>query len=546
MGELRSLLKLKPFIRNHLLLFLIGIICTFLSSIISIPIPLIIGIILDKVLIRSQNYNSLYLYISLITIIYILQYIFSIISKYMFAKINSLVINELRYSILDKVIDLPMDYLSNTEKGYIQSRIAECSSISNIFSSSNINILVSVITAMLSIIAIFSINFKLSIVVCLLTPLFYFLSQSSTNSLMKHTKQMLEFNAILNGECFEIINGIEDIKILNGKNVHMKSFKNKLDNFVESSLKQNKTMLLFTENITAINNFGTLLILFISSIFILKNQFTIGLYTSFSLYSARIFLCSQSFSMTGAILKQACLSIDRVYELLDMKDENSCRNIYLEDNIESILFSNVTFKYKSNQTNIFNSLNLKINKGEKVFISGENGAGKSTLIKLILGLYDPIDGKILYNNLDSYSINRESLRKKIGIVSQSIFLFKGTVLENILYGGTHKNRYDVENIINKLNLQEYINRLPNGLDTEIAQNNSGISGGQSQVIAFIRLVLLNKDILILDEPISNVDFETKDIILNILKKFNFKGILIIISHLKDEFDFIDKVIELNN
>ncbi len=205
---------------------------------------------------------------------------------------------------------------------------------------------------------------------------------------------------------------------------------------------------------------------------------------------------------------------------------------------------NVTFKYKNNVNNVLDSLNFRINKGEKVLISGENGVGKSTLIKLLSGLYEPIEGRILYNNLDLVTINKESLRERIGIVSQNIFLFKGTVLDNILYGQNEKKREDVEKLIIKLNLEPYISRLPKGLDSEIIQNNNGISGGQAQVIAFIRAIISNKDIIILDEPISNVDAETRNIILSILKESNFDGILIIISHFTEGMEFINKTIEI--
>ncbi|WP_310941654.1 ABC transporter ATP-binding protein [Clostridium estertheticum] len=148
------------------------------------------------------------------------------------------------------------------------------------------------------------------------------------------------------------------------------------------------------------------------------------------------------------------------------------------------------------------------------------------------------------NNINLSMINTKSLRERIGIVSQSIFLFKGTVLANILYGQTKRKLKDVEELIKKLGLQEYINRLPKGLDTEITQNNSGISGGQAQVIAFIRVILSNKDVIILDEPISNVDVETRDLILGILRDKDFDGTLIVVSHVIEGMDFLNRVIEI--
>ncbi|MBU3071779.1 ABC transporter ATP-binding protein [Clostridium estertheticum] len=544
MGKISSLLKLTPFIKKHKLVFIAGIIGMLLGSVIATPIPYIIGIIMDKVLIAKKGYNQLYYYIGIIAVFYVLRYFISIFSNYMFVKINNLVVNELRCTVMDKVMELPMSYLANTEKGYVQSRIAECSTVGSIFSPSYVGIVLSLTDAVLALVTMFAINYKLSIVILILTPLFFFSSKMSMGNFMKNTKEMLEYNATLNGECFEIINGIEDIKILNGKSNHLKKFNDKLSKLVKSSLKQSKSMIIFMGNITFINNFGSLLVLLIAGILILKGEFTVGLYTSFSLYITKVFSSIQGIGTMGTMIKPVCLSIERVYELLDMDDENSGKNQNLNEEIKSIKFENVAFKYKNNIKNVLNDINFEIIKGEKVLIKGENGSGKSTIIKLLLGLYNPVKGRILCNNIDMSTVNTKSLRERIGIVSQSIFLFKGTVLANILYGQTKKKLKDVEELIKKLGLQEYINRLPKGLDTEITQNNSGISGGQAQVIAFIRVILSNKDVIILDEPISNVDVETRDLILGILRDKDYDGTLIVVSHVIEGMDFLNRIIEI--
>ncbi|MBZ9685333.1 ABC transporter ATP-binding protein/permease [Clostridium estertheticum] len=544
MGKISSLLKLTPFIKKHKLIFMAGIIGMLVGSIIATPIPYIIGTIMDKVLIAKKGYNQLYNYIGIIAVLYVLRYFLSIFSNYMFVKINNLVVNELRCTVMDKVMELPMSYLANTEKGYVQSRIAECSTVGSIFSPSYVGIVLSLTDAVLALVTMFAINYKLSIVILILTPLFFFSSKMSMGSFMKNTREMLEYNATLNGECFEIINGIEDIKILNGKSNHLKKFNDKLSKFVKSSLKQSKSMIIFMGNITFINNFGSLLVLLIAGILILKGEFTVGLYTSFSLYITKVFSSIQGIGTMGTMIKPVCLSIERVYELLDMDDENSGKDQNLNQEIKSIKLENVDFKYKNNTKNVLNNINFEIIKGEKVLIKGENGSGKSTIIKLLIGLYNPVEGRILCNNIDLSMINTKNLRERIGIVSQSIFLFKGTVLANILYGQTKKKLKDVEELIKKLGLQEYINRLPKGLATEITQNNSGISGGQAQVIAFIRVILSNKDVIILDEPISNVDAETRDLILGILRDKDFEGTLIVVSHVIEGMDFLNRVIEI--
>ncbi|KHF35429.1 Heterocyst differentiation ATP-binding protein HepA [Paenibacillus sp. P1XP2] len=227
-----------------------------------------------------------------------------------------------------------------------------------------------------------------------------------------------------------------------------------------------------------------------------------------------------------------------------MQDENSGKVAELDSRIETIEFLRVGYRYRTDLPLVFSDLTFSLTRGDKVLLLGDNGSGKTTLIKLLLGLYQPAYGVISFNGIHAASIQNDSLRQRIGVVSQSTFLFRGTVLDNILYGQNGKNRSTVEDLIDELGLKEYIGRMPKGLDTEINQNTSGVSGGQAQIIAFIRAMLAEKDVLILDEPTANVDEETRRIIIHALKEQHYKGILIVISHQMEGMDFFNKTIQM--
>ena len=543
-GSWKSLLKLRPYLKKHRLILSAGIAGIILSSLLSTPVPFLTGQLLDKVLLGNKSYRALYLYIGGIAALYLLNYAVSLGSKNLFVKVNNSVVNELRHSVMKKVMDLPMSYLANTEKGYVQARISECGSVGSLFSPTIVSMFLSIISALFAAVTMFAINYKLALVVAVLTPFFFFSSKASTKGFMKNTKAMMESGAVLNGECFEIINGIEDIKILGGKKQHLAAFREKITELVRHSIKQSKSMILFMENIRLINDAGTLLILLISGLLILKGQFTVGLYTSFSLYSMNVFASTQGIASLSTSLKPVCLSIERLYELLGMKDENYGRENRLDSTISSVDFQNVGFSYKNGLPDVFADISFHLERGDRVLLRGDNGSGKTTLIKLLLGLYRPSSGTILVNGQNTAAISCDSLRRHIGVVSQNIFLFRGTVLGNILYGQEGKTRQDVESLIDSLGLQEYIGRMAKGLDTEISQNTSGVSGGQAQIIAFIRALLSGKELIILDEPVSNVDAETRDLLLRLLKGRNFDGILIVISHQMEGFDFLNKILEI--
>ena len=200
MGNWKSILKLIPYLKKHRLILSAGIAGIILSSLLSTPVPFLTGQLLDKVLLGNKSYNALYLYIGGIAAIYLLNYVISLSSKSLFVKVNNSVVNELRHSVMKKVMDLPMDYLSSTEKGYVQARISECSSVGGLFSPMIISMFLSIISALFAVITMFAINLKLALIVTVLTPLFFFSSKASSKGFMKNTKAMMESVAVLNGE----------------------------------------------------------------------------------------------------------------------------------------------------------------------------------------------------------------------------------------------------------------------------------------------------------------------------------------------------------
>lgn len=542
MGSYKSLKYLIPYFKKHIKVLIPGILIAIISSLVYIPIPILIGNITDDIFLKTKNINEFYNIILLITGLYIAKYLMTVVAKLLIAIVEKNIIQDYRVVLMEKIINLPMIYFNEHDKGYIQGRIAECKNISAIFSPNILSVLISLLEAGFSLISIIILNLELSFVTIILIPLFFISTSILSQKLTQKSQEMLETEAELNKESFEIINGVEDIKILNGKENHINRYTDKIRKVTKSAINFSKTLTLFVENTQLINYLGTMLILLISGIMILHNDLTIGLYTAFAAYSSKIIGSIQSFSTLGSIIKPVCVSIERLQELINIpnEDETATQNIYI---IEKIDLVKVDFKYSETDKVLISNINSSIKKGDRVNIKGQNGVGKSTLIKLLMGLYAPTNGEILINNININKIHKTSLRNHIGIVSQRIFLFNGSVCDNILYGNNNKTRKDIEHVINKYNFEEYISRFPDGLDTILTQN-AGISGGQSQFIAFIRTILSYKDILIFDEPYSNIDEYTK-----ILFKDTFKllenNIIFIISHETEGLDFINKDIVLD-
>ncbi|MGQ3545465.1 ABC transporter ATP-binding protein [Bacillus cereus] len=542
----KELLFLYPYLKNTKTLLAFGLIGMVIASLIIAPIPYIIGYIIDKVILLNKSYDQLLKTTLILLLIYCINYLISIGYEYLFTRVQQNVVNEIRLSMISNIIDAPLSYINQKEKGYILSRIAESGNVSALFSPNLLRVFSGIFDFFFALFIMFNLSFKLTGIIVIIIPIYFIISKHSSKMISKSTTNVYESSAVLNAEMYETLNGIEDIKLLNGKNIQTNKIKSKLNNVIKSALKQSLHFIFFMQNLIVTNNFVTVIVLLVSGILILQNQLTIGVYTSFSIYMAKLLATTQALGSLDITLKPVCISIKRIKEFFNLDVENTLGTNIMKEPINSIEFKDVCFKYNGNSDLIFDHLNVQIEKGDKLLIDGINGSGKSTFIKLLTGLYQPESGKILINNIDYNLIHKESVRDRIGIVSQNIFLFKGTILDNILYGQTNKTKEDVVKLMKRYHLTSHLNRFENGLDTIIVQDGSSVSGGQAQFIAFLRAILTKRDIIILDEAASNLHIDTRNLMYEILQNYNLCNILIMISHQQDGLYFLNKTLELTH
>lgn len=213
---------------------------------------------------------------------------------------------------------------------------------------------------------------------------------------------------------------------------------------------------------------------------------------------------------------------------------------------QKIEFLNVTFKYKETNKNILNNFNLKISKNKIYGFKGKTGSGKTTIINLLAGLIFPQKGTISIDNLAYEDINMASLHKIISYVPQNIYLMDSSIKENILFGSNKYSSAELENAIKKSNLDEFINQLPDGIDTIIGEKSSKISGGQSQRIGIARALIKKPSILILDESTNSLDKNTEDLILQSISKLKKNLTIIMVSHSSSSLKICEEIIDLDD
>ena len=277
---------------------------------------------------------------------------------------------------------------------------------------------------------------------------------------------------------------------------------------------------------------------------IIRGSFTLGSYIAFSGYLARLYGPTQMLASAGLIFQPAFSALDRYRELMgaarEEEKETGRRVEKLQGEIE---FKEVYFNYDG-QKPVFERLNLRISAGEKVLITGQNGSGKSTLMKLILGLYHPRRGQIMIDGYNIKELSLASLRERISVVSQSVFLFNDTIWNNILYSRPDATESEVRRAVELSGAAEFIEKLEEGYNTIVGETGKKLSGGEKQKIAIARAILREADVLIFDEPTAHLDKESAAMIERLVRD-NFRDkTCLIISHKKWDISGIDRIIEL--
>jgi len=253
------------------------------------------------------------------------------------------------------------------------------------------------------------------------------------------------------------------------------------------------------------------------------------------MYSVMLFITQRllwpltELGMIFDVYQKAMASFRRIINLKETKPLIKDGDIQMEELKENIKFENLNFEYVPNFP-VLNDVNVEIVKGKTTAIVGSTGSGKSTLIKLILRFYEKKSGNILFDNIEIESLNIESLRSKIGLVSQDVFLFEGTVFENIAYGNIDASIEEVWNAARLSESDKFINELPNQENTIVGERGQKLSGGQRQRISIARAILKNPEILILDEATSAVDNETEAAIQESLETLKEGRTVIAIAH----------------
>jgi ATP-binding cassette subfamily B protein len=444
------------------------------------------------------------------------------------------------------VLGLPMSFFDSRQVGEILSRLTDAGKIMNAISGATLSVMIDTLMVIVAGIVLFIQNKNLFLISLIFVPIHIILAWAFVKPFQKIHRKEMEKAALTESYLVESLNGIHTIKSLNGEEHANLETEKRFISFIKTSFKSGWMKNLSGSLEEIFNSFGEVLLLCIGGIYVIEGKISIGQLITFNALFVYFFNPIKNLINLLPSLQEAYIASDRLGEILDLEAEkhNEHKKIMLNTIKGDIEFKDLDFRYGTRQQ-ILKKINLKISAGERVAIVGESGSGKTTLIKLLLKYYLPEHGDILIDGYNIKDINIESLRDRIGYIPQDIFLFSGTINENISFGVDFATPNDIVEASKKAMTHDFINEMPLRYDSFVGERGSTLSGGQKQRLAFARVILKNPSMLILDEATSNLDTVTEKAIHSTIDSISEGKTTIIIAHRLSTLKSCSKIVVMD-
>jgi len=521
----------------YMLMFVVVI-----SGLLQAVVPLSIKLLTDDFITKQNLRGFIIAGLSFFLIVVIST--LAIYSFYVFGgKLEYQVSKDIRKSVFEKIEKFSITNIKKYEIGELISRLtSDVQKLSEVFSWGVMDACHSIIVLLFSIAIMLYLSFTLTIMLFLMLPIIYIVTLLFQKNILKFQRKVRDYNSKIIRSYTESLSYIKTIKALGIEEKKKNEFVSFNEKYRKYNLKSILISAIFVPTVMFIASIGVGFAFNFSSISVMKNIMTYGAFLSFLTYSFQIF---EPFKMLAQIftdLKSAQASAERVFQILYEDDEiieQKETDLNFGGNIR---FENVSFHYFDDDKLVLKDFNFEIKNGQSVAFIGSTGSGKSTIVNLICKFYDPTSGDIFLDGINYKNIDKTCLYNNLGYVLQQPQLFSISIKENIKFGNENATDEEIMEICILLGIDEFISKLPDGIDTVIGESGYNISSGQKQLFSFARALIKNPKLLILDEATSSIDTETEKFIQNKMKDILSGKTSIIVAHRLSTIKHCDKIV----
>lgn len=523
--------KFAKYYKPHMGLFILDIICAFLISITDLIFPMITRKFINTIIPNKQVELIFKMGIALL-ILYIIRLILEYIVGYYGHVLGVRMEYDMRREMFSHVQKLSFSYFDNTKTGHIMSRMVnDLNEIAELAHHGPEDLFISLIMIIGSFILLLRINVKLTLIIFAIIPFMLLFTIYYNSKMRRNFDDMRKSIAEVNAKLEDSISGIRVVKSFTNEDYEEEKFDYGNNQFKLLRSESVKYLGIFQAGVNFFSNIASVVALVAGGYFVYLGEVNTGDMVAYIIYINQFLQPIKRLANLIENYQKGMAGFRRFDEIMQIEPNivDSENAIDIKNVKGDIEFNDVVFSY-DDENSVLSGINFKVNKGENVAIVGYSGVGKTTICNLLPRFYEVQDGSIKIDGVDINNITLNSLRKNIGIVEQDVFLFTGTIRENIAYGNLNASEDEIIKAAKAANANEFIESLPNGYDTNIGERGVKLSGGQKQRISIARMFLKNPPILIFDEATSSLDNESESIIQSSIEKLSRNRTTLIIAH----------------
>lgn len=539
---------LKSFARYykpHWKLFVLDMVCALIAASCDLMYPVISRNIINTY-IPDKNLQLIFSWCAALLVIYIIQTIMQYIMQYQGHVVGVRMQADMRRDVFTHLQRLPFSYFDEHKTGVIMSRIVnDLMDISEFAHHGPEDLFISAVTIIGSFIILCTVNVPLTLLTFIMIPfLVLFIVKKRTAMTVAFRKNRIEI-AEVNASLENSIAGVRVARAFTGEAEEQKKFNENNQRYVAVREKAYRVMAEFFSGTNFLTAMMNVIILAGGGYCVYAGIITVGDMVAYMLFINMFVTPIKKLIQFVEMFQNAITGYVRFEELMNVQPEKEDEHAQeLTDVKGEITFDNVTFQYDEGKE-VLSNISLTFPQGKMVAIVGPSGGGKTTLCHLIPRFYEISSGSISVDGHDIRTVTRSSLRQKIGIVQQDVFLFTGTIFDNIAYGKLGASREEVIEAAKKANIHDYIMSLPEGYETFVGERGVKLSGGQKQRISIARVFLKNPPILILDEATSALDNVTENYIQDSLDELCKNRTTIVVAHRLSTIKHADEIIVMD-
>ena len=526
--------KFLSYYRPYLRLFIADLFCAVIAATITLVFPMIIRYLTGTVLIdKNFEISIIYKLGIFMIVLVIIEYLCNYFVAYQGHVMGVYMERDLRNELFQHYQKLSFSFYDEQKTGQLMSRLTnDLFSLTELYHHGPEDIVISLIKFFGAFIILATINLQLTLIVFAFIPVMgafiYYYNRKMKRAFKRNRQRVGDINARIEDN----LSGIRVVKSFGNEDYEVDRFHDENTKYVNSKRNSYYYMGKFHSGLGAFTSLITVAAAIFGSVFIYKDIINTADLVAFLLYINNLIDPVKKFINFTEQFQEGITGFERFMEVLeiepDIKDKKEAHDLV---NVEgAIKYHNVGFKYNSKSDYVLKDINLNIEPGEYIALVGSSGAGKTTICSLLPRFYEVTEGEILIDNQNIKDIKLNSLRQNIGIVQQDVYLFAGTILDNIRYGRFDASDEEVIEAAKKANAHEFIMELPEGYNTDCGQRGVKLSGGQKQRLSIARVFLKNPPILIFDEATSALDNESEHIVQESLESLAKNRTTLVIAH----------------